>query len=241
MVVKKSEYEQLFLSEAQELISSANNVLVSLEKDPADSDLLHELFRQSHTLKSMAQTVGYEDVAKLTHSMEATLTLLRSGELSPRGDIVELLFSALDILNKSIEGTYKGQSRLAGIDDMIKRFELINSAGASEEKQDVHAKSRPTTDMVDDSGKERGEAREAKQPSSFSEVQSIRVPLSQLDSLLETVGELVINRVRLLQVSQAVDNSFLEESVAQMSRLVSSLQDQVMQVRLVPLAYIFTP
>lgn len=58
---------------------------------------------------------------------------------------------------------------------------------------------------------------------------------------MDIAGELSINRIRLLQSAQAIENNALEEAVAQMSRLTSQLQDQMMQVRLVPLEYIFTP
>ena len=97
MIIKISEYQQLFISEARELINSANNVLVNLEKDPANPALLQELFRQSHTLKSIAQSMGYKQIVKLTHSMETTLASLRNGELSAGEDIINLLFRALDI------------------------------------------------------------------------------------------------------------------------------------------------
>ena len=96
--MKVSEYKQLFLSEAQEILNSLNSVLVDLEKEPSNVALLNELFRQSHTLKSMAQSMGYDQIAKLTHSMETTLASLRSGGSKAEKDIVDLLFKSLDAL-----------------------------------------------------------------------------------------------------------------------------------------------
>ncbi|MEE8382571.1 MAG: chemotaxis protein CheA, partial [Thermodesulfobacteriota bacterium] len=76
---------------------------------------------------------------------------------------------------------------------------------------------------------------------SSSEAQTVRVPLADLDSLANMVGELVINRIRLVQIAQAIENNSLAETVAQMSRLISQLQDHSMEMRLVPLDYIFAP
>ncbi len=41
--MKVSEYKQLFLSEAQEILNSLNSVLVDLEKDPSNVALVIEL------------------------------------------------------------------------------------------------------------------------------------------------------------------------------------------------------
>ena len=109
--MKVSEYKQLFLSETQEILNSLNNVLVDLEKEPSNTALLNELFRQSHTLKSMAQSMGYEEIAKLTHSMETTLASLRDGTSKAEKDIVDLLFNSLDVLGGLIEEKAKGKAQ----------------------------------------------------------------------------------------------------------------------------------
>lgn len=79
-------------------------------------------------------------------------------------------------------------------------------------------------------------------PTGFpGEFKTVRVPLTHLDNLMDLTGELAINRIRLSQIAQTIENSDLKETVDQFSRLTSQLQDQVMQVRIVPLKYIFAP
>jgi two-component system chemotaxis sensor kinase CheA len=58
---------------------------------------------------------------------------------------------------------------------------------------------------------------------------------------MDIAGELSISRISLVQAAQAIENTSLDEAVEQVSRLISQLQDQMMQIRLVPLEYIFTP
>ncbi len=228
--MKISEYKQLFLSEAREILNSLNNVLVDLEKEPANTALLNELFRQSHTLKSMAQSMGYEGIAKLTHSMETTLALLRSGGAKLEKDIVDLLFKSMDTLGELIEERAKGKAEKVEVAALVERFEEIASAVPKEKRKPVD-KERPELklDNIDNSA------------SSLGELQTVRVPLTQLDNLMDLTGELAINRIRLSQIVQTIADSALKETVAQLSRLTSQLQDQMMQVRLVPLEYIFTP
>jgi two-component system chemotaxis sensor kinase CheA len=219
-----SEHEQLFLSEAEEILNSSNKVLVNLEKEPTNIALLNELFRHSHTLKSMAQSMGFEEIAKLTHSMEATLTLLRSGELKAEKDTVDLLFNSLDALGDLVEQVRKGKAKKVEVSPLVERFEELTSDVPKEER-------KPLPDDID-----RHQRKEK-----HIEAKTVRVHLSQLDSLMDIAGELAINRIRLAQTAQTIENIPLEETVAQMSRLTSQLQDQIMQVRLVPLDYIFTP
>ncbi len=242
MVVKISEYQQLFLSEARELINSANNVLVSLEKDPANSALLQELFRQSHTLKSIAQSMGYEQIVTLTHSVETTLALLRNGELKAGTDTINLLFQALDTLSNLIDETPNGKGKRAQVAHLLERFEKATSAVLKERRKPaMEREAKLKSDKIEP--REIGERQADEIISSFSsgEVQTVRVPLTQLDSIMDVVGELAINRTRLSRIAQTLENPPLEETVAQISRLTSQLQEQMMQVRLVPLGYIFAP
>ncbi|MEE8382258.1 MAG: chemotaxis protein CheA [Thermodesulfobacteriota bacterium] len=222
--MKIPEHEQLFLSEAEEILNASNKVLVNLEKEPTNIALLNELFRHSHTLKSMAQSMGFKGIAKLTHSMEATLTLLRSGELKAEKDTVDLLFNSLDALGDLVEQVRKGKAKKVEVSPLVERFEELTSDVPKEER-------KPLPDDID--------RRQRKEK--HIEAKTVRVHLSQLDSLMDIAGELAINRIRLAQIAQTIENIPLEETVAQMSRLTSQLQDQIMQVRLVPLDYIFTP
>ena len=227
-----SEYKQLFLSEAEEILNASNNVLVKIEKEPANTDLLNDLFRQSHTLKSMAQSMGYEEITGLTHSMEATLSLLRAGTLTAEKPTVDLLFRSLDALGELIEAVKGGKAKKVEVAPLVERFKKISSSVAKGERKPSVAR-RESSSQDKDERTPKGEK--------HGEVQSIRMPLSKLDSLMDITGELSINKIRLIQAAQAIENSALEEAVAQISRLTSQLQDQMMQIRLVPLEYIFRP
>ncbi|MEE9192710.1 MAG: chemotaxis protein CheA [Candidatus Aerophobetes bacterium] len=240
--MKVLEYKQLFLSEAQEILNSLNSALVSLEKDPSNLALLHELFRQSHTLKSMAQSMRYKDITKLTHSMETALASLRSGRLKANRETVDLLFQSVDTLGRLIQEIGGGEARKEGVAPLVKKLEQIASAVPKDGRQSVkerRSKSRPHD--IDRPHIEEEQTKGTGSSPSFGEVQTVRVPLTQLDTLMDITGELVISRSRLGQVAQTIKSDILEETVTQVSRLTSQLQNQMMQVRLVPLEYIFAP
>jgi two-component system chemotaxis sensor kinase CheA len=68
---------------------------------------------------------------------------------------------------------------------------------------------------------------------------SVRIDLRRLDNLMNLIGELVITRGRLVQISASMNDAVLTETVAQTSRLVADLQEEIMTSRMVPVWQVF--
>ena len=69
--------------------------------------------------------------------------------------------------------------------------------------------------------------------------QSVRVDIEKLDTLMNLMGELVINKVRLEQIGQTHRLADLMETLEQMDRVTGDLQNIVMKVRMVPVSAVF--
>ncbi len=69
--------------------------------------------------------------------------------------------------------------------------------------------------------------------------QSVRVDIDKLDTLLNLVGELVINKTRLEQIGLTHKLTDLVETIEQMDRVTTDLQAVVMKVRMVPVGQVF--
>lgn len=69
--------------------------------------------------------------------------------------------------------------------------------------------------------------------------QSVRVDLDRLDKFMNLVGELVIHRTRLEQISSSKHILELNETLEQVGRISSDLQDLVMKIRMMPLERVF--
>lgn len=67
----------------------------------------------------------------------------------------------------------------------------------------------------------------------------VRIDLKRIDALLDLVGELVISRDRLLSVADATGDRQVIATAQDMSRLVSALQDEILQARMVPVGQVF--
>ncbi len=67
----------------------------------------------------------------------------------------------------------------------------------------------------------------------------VRIDLERLDALMNMIGELVIARGRLLQLCAGTEDAVLDDTLAQASRLITELQDEIMLCRMVPVSHVF--
>ncbi|MGZ4162419.1 MAG: chemotaxis protein CheW [Tumebacillaceae bacterium] len=93
-----NQYLDMFIEESKEHLQAINENLLALEQAPQSLDIVNVVFRSAHTLKGMAATMGFEKMAHLTHEMENGLDLMRNGKLAVTGDVMDVLFRCVDIL-----------------------------------------------------------------------------------------------------------------------------------------------
>ncbi len=84
-----------------------------------------------HTIKGMAATMGYGQVADLAHRTENLLDLLRRGERAASEETLELLFKSADSLDQAIEASVAGRESELDLAAIVK---AIDGAAAAFEK-----------------------------------------------------------------------------------------------------------
>ncbi len=84
------------VAEARELLQGAATALLALEKNPADSDGINEVFRAVHTLKGTAGLFDFPAFSRLVHAGEDVLSAVRIGAVMLTAELVDLLLDSLD-------------------------------------------------------------------------------------------------------------------------------------------------
>jgi two-component system chemotaxis sensor kinase CheA len=97
-----SRYRELFLSETREHLSRMGELLVALEQQPSGQETIDALFREAHSIKAMAFSMGYEQTAALAHHLEDALDGFRRGCGVTVG-VVDRLLAGLDLLEGLLE------------------------------------------------------------------------------------------------------------------------------------------
>lgn len=70
-------------------------------------------------------------------------------------------------------------------------------------------------------------------------VETVRVGVDLLDTLMNLIGELVLARNQLLQTSNALDHSLLQSVAQRMNLIVTEVQEQVMKTRMQPIGNVW--
>lgn len=353
------QYMNMFLEESMDNLQTLNESLLELEKNPNDVDKVNEIFRVAHTIKGMAATMGFTDIAELTHKMEDVLSKFRDGQLNVTQEVVTVLFDCLDTLERMVSNIEEGTDSSVDIEPIIKSLHNISQVNDVDGSQEVESlvtlekdncsmelndydmsiikqaqekdfnaielsitlsentllksaraflivkdleeigeiiKSKPSTEDIENEDFElqldfvlittSSEDEVKKLVENISEVrmvetkliefqkieesavkpkevklepkevteekkksvkkegykkshQSVRVDLERIDKLMNMVSELVIYRTRLEQIVVDHKSSDLTETLEQVGRTTTDLQDLVMKIRMLPLDTVF--
>jgi two-component system, chemotaxis family, sensor kinase CheA len=118
-------YLSMFIDEAGDHLQSLNENLLRLESAPDDLSIVQIIFRSAHTLKGMSATMGFEDLASLTHEMENVLDLVRNSKLRMDGFIFDTLFKGLDALEAMVQDIVGGGSGKLDVTPIVASLKAI--------------------------------------------------------------------------------------------------------------------
>ncbi|UOE93263.1 chemotaxis protein CheA [Alkalihalobacillus sp. LMS39] len=120
-----AEYLDVFIDESQEHLQAINDNLLKLETAPNDLSIVGEIFRSAHTLKGMAATMGYEDLAHLTHNMENVLDLIRNQKLDASSEVLDVVFASVDDLEEMVNDISSGGTGKRDVTATVSMLEKI--------------------------------------------------------------------------------------------------------------------
>ncbi len=136
------QYLEVFIEESKEHIQACNEHLLELEKNPKNLSIVNEIFRSAHTLKGMSATMGYEDLANLTHQMENILDAIRQSKLSISAELLDIVFLAIDHLEEMVQSISEGgdgKSDVTEVISQLKRLEKGDMPIISDAEKEVAA------------------------------------------------------------------------------------------------------
>lgn len=233
---------QDFILETDEIIESLDHDLVELENSKNDLELLNKIFRAAHTMKGASSFLGFDKMANLTHHAEEILNKLRKNEMQVNAVIMDILLEFVDV-TKHILADIKAGKDTVKIDETVKKLKLANEGNFDQ----IDGDSAGSSSTPAPSGKRADNDVNQVKKAAMSIEQTIRVDVSRLDSLMNLVGELVLSRNRIGQISGELEKKFegeflieqLMETTSQIGLITTELQLAVMKTRMVPIGKVF--
>ncbi|MFO7850412.1 MAG: chemotaxis protein CheA [Spirochaetia bacterium] len=103
------EMVQKFVEESSDLVDTAENAMLELEKNPKQTGNVEEAFRAVHTVKGNAGFFGFASLEKMCMGIEGVLDTLRKGNREADGNVISLLLESLDGLSVTLQKVQKGE------------------------------------------------------------------------------------------------------------------------------------
>ncbi|MBF0398599.1 MAG: Hpt domain-containing protein, partial [Desulfobacterales bacterium] len=131
-------FKQQFFQEARDIIDKVNESILKVEADPENKQILDEVFRGIHTIKGSAGCFDLNAISDFTHYLEEIFNFLRTGALTLSPELIDVILSGTDNIEKMISDYEKGL--IPSIDfeivDKFKSFcKNINSKQEKQEKK----------------------------------------------------------------------------------------------------------
>ena len=191
---------EFFQPEAEEHLQVVSDCLLSLEGNNNPEEI-NRLFRAIHTVKGSAAQVGLRRLGAIAHRVEDLIGRMRDGEIQPSPAVVDLCLESVDVLKKTLHRAWEDEADMrAGVDSLLGRVAEFAPQEVEEEAPVAAVESEAAGE---ETGKPPTERAVAKQGARGSQKQasvskSVRIALARLDRMMNTVGELVINRTKML-------------------------------------------
>jgi two-component system chemotaxis sensor kinase CheA len=245
-------------AEAAPAAAAAPAAGASIEYSDTDKDVILEAANGGMHAYHIKVTLATGCVLKSARTYMVMNSLDQIGEVvksvPPAEDLEQEKFDqSFDVVvvtdseMKSIEDTLLSISEVDTVEmtdavEEIKQLEAPAAAAAPAEAAAPAASNVPAT-TAPTAPAAKSAAPPAKKPAADAKKlkggQSVRVDIEKLDTLLNLMGELVINKVRLEQIGITHRLTELTETLEQMDRVTTDLQTVVMKVRMVPVGQVF--
>jgi chemosensory pili system protein ChpA (sensor histidine kinase/response regulator) len=215
---------EFFIPEAEEHLQAVTECLLTLEAAP-NAEEIHRLFRSMHTVKGSAAQVGLHRLSAVAHRVEDLIGQLREGALQPSAEIVDICLESVDVLKKLLHRQWTSATEMAAsIDPLLARIsELVPEEAGEGTAETADATTETNAQVTAKTVTPRAAASQA-----LPQAKSVRISLERLDRMMNSVGELVINRTRMLgrlsELSKLVE--VLTFSKGRLANKVSEFQEK---------------
>ncbi|MFS0672456.1 chemotaxis protein CheA [Ornithinibacillus sp. 179-J 7C1 HS] len=125
-----TQYLDVFIDESNEHIEVLYKKLLELEKSPSEKAIIEEIFRAAHTLKGMSATMGYNDLATLTHTLENVFDAIRYDRIQVQSEMIDLLVDTVDHLNTMVEDIASGGTGSLDVTGVARKLEMIEKGNS---------------------------------------------------------------------------------------------------------------
>ncbi|MEO5357257.1 MAG: ATP-binding protein [Nitrospirae bacterium YQR-1] len=236
---------QEFLLESTESIGHIERGLLELEANPeSGKGLIEDVFRHMHTVKGNCRMLGFSRLEELAHCAENVLDILRDGTLTINRQIGSALLEVVDRVYSVLKAIEKnGEEGNIDFSILIDKLQHIQTTVTS--TQNLHTSNTLDLSEFDFDDKPKppdavstGTTAKYNTEESSISLETIHLPITRLDTLMNIIGTLVVtfNQLRYCLTQNRKD---YQQMLDGMEQQLQQMQDEVLKYRLQPVGRVW--
>lgn len=243
-----------YLTSANELLDTAENNLLSLEKNPNNQAVVAETFGVIHSLKGNSGFMGFSEIEEISVEMETVLDAIRSNDLDIDQSIISVLLSNCETIRNRIDSIANKAKQKDDADEPVVEEkpknienniqntteEVINVANSSNTNTDI-PDSQPVMESMENAEKTAAIAPPKTPSLATMQRKDIRVETTKIDKLFDLVGELITIETMVTSNPdlKGMEMPNFNKSANMLNKITRELQEITMSIRMMPLEGLF--
>ena len=233
----RDSFVQDYILEAGEYLSQLQEICIGFTGDERNESLFKELLRVLHTLKGTSRIMEFNKIEKVVHETENVFKKLSGNHFEISRTYVTFLLNIVEILRAALKSVEQ-----FGLDD-IENFDFVieNIRMACDGRpfsEDFKTCTSKEEKFSDDSGL-------------FHDSKTIKVQLSDINSVLQSFDKLIIRQIKLKNEIQKIKalanesgfNGFreIDENLEVLEKQSFDIQEKIIALRMLPLDMVLKP
>lgn len=239
-----------YCDEVTELLDTSRKDIMTLKTAPNDAATLSRLLRNLHTIKGNSRMLGFSTIERLSHAVEDIYKSVKDGQIKNSDRLVKLVFAVADKIGDCVSQIIKKGTDEQDIEQYLQYCDKL----AAGELIDIDAF---IAEIIKGAGEGSiGEDEDDEENGkNVSEIQSIRVKLSRVNEIIASFDTMITREFRLkhqldeLRKYEEVTGSHelsklrkqFESDIFALETSINSVQEQVFDLRMLPISIVLRP
>jgi len=254
----------IYLEDARAHLEALDHALLALEREGLDPQVVAGILGPLHTLKGNSGMMGFAGIKDYVHRLEDVFVRIGQGSVVVSRPLFDRLFAGASALRDAVEQACRQRSEVrnlggerAVLDGILKETSPGTPGGQTGPQGTPSSVSAPSArpssttpaPPAPSTAVSAGPSSAISAPSAeyvSTRSSMVRVDFSQLDHLLNLVGELIIHRTKLHELGRELAERMsgpeaveLLAAVQQVAAVSTQLQETVMDIRMLPIRHVF--
>ena len=258
----------IYLEEARAHLEGLDHALLALEREGLDPEVVAGIMGPLHTLKGNSGMMGFTGIKDYVHRLEDVFVRIGQGAVTLSRPLFDRLFAGASALRDAVEQACRQrgevrslQGERAVLDALLREITQRTPSGTAPSTQSGETSPPSTQSQTTVAAPSASSSLTSSVPSADQSLavsapsaeyisahsSTVRVDFSQLDHLLNLVGELIIHRTKLHELGRELAEKLggerevpeLLSAVQQVASVSTQLQETVMDIRMLPIRHVF--